>query len=110
MRTFRRHPVRRGLHDFGRSRHGDASLLAPRLGLDHLAGQGVADEPHSPVLPGDAGAAMRDGRRLEDHRRQSAVGSFAGLKPADSTICAATSKPAPTLSGWWASLPKLIAW
>src|SRR5229473_317865 len=109
MRTFGRHAMRRRLDHARCRRYRHAPLLAPRLRLHDLARQGVVDEPHLAFVSSDGGASMcrRDG--TQDHRRHRSIGSRAGLKPADSTICVAIAKPSPTLSGWWASLPYCTA-
>jgi len=98
--TWRGDTVRRGLHDSGRGGDRDSSLPAAGLGLHHLAGQRVVDEPDLAIFPGHRGAAMSGSGRAKDQRRHNAIGSGAGLKPAASTIWVASLKPSATLSGW----------
>src|SRR5229473_3453209 len=109
MGTFGRHAMRRRLDDARRRRHRHAPLLTPRLRLHDLARQRVVDEPHLALVASDGGAAMCRRDWTQDHRRHKSIGSRAGLKPADSTIWVAITKPSPTLSGWWASLPYCTA-
>src|SRR5207244_3945696 len=73
-------------------------------GRDPPSRQGVAKQPGLAGLARDCGAAVPDSLWLEDQRRQRAVGSAEGLKPAASTTSAASSKPAAIFEGSCASL------
>src|SRR6266851_6692438 len=109
MGTFGHHAMRRRLDHTRRRRYRHAALLTPRLRLHDLARQRVVDEPHLALVASDGGATMGRRNGTQYHRRHRSIGSRAGLKPADSTICVAIAKPSPTLSGWWASLPYCTA-
>src|SRR2546427_3272056 len=109
VRARRGDAMGRGFDHASGRRDSDTALAAARLRLDDLARQRVVDKPHLAVITSDRGPAVGRRRWPQDQRRHRETGSRAGLKPAASTICVATRKPAAILSGLCASLPYCTA-